>query len=41
MNVPEGFWHESGLICPWMTFEIILNFMKNLRLYNVHILEKF
>ena len=25
----------------WMTFEVILHFMKYLRLYNVYILKKF
>ena len=41
MNVIEWFWHKSGLIGPWMTFEVILCFMKKVRLYNVDILEKF
>ena len=37
------FWHKSGLICPWMTFEVILQVMKNLGLNDVivDILENF
>ena len=34
------FLHESGLILPWMTFEVILHLIKKLRLHKVDILEK-
>ena len=37
----ENFCHKSGLLRPWMNFEGILHFMKNLCLHNVDIPEKF
>ena len=33
--------NESGLILPWMTFEVILNMIKICVLKNFNILEKF
>ena len=40
-NVLEWFWHKGSLIWPWIPFKVILNFIKNLCLYNVDIFEKF
>jgi hypothetical protein len=37
--VLELFWHKSGLVRLWMTFEAILHFIKTLCLYNVDILD--
>ena len=37
-NVRDWFWHKSGLIWPWIAFEVILHLMKDLRLHNVGIL---
>ena len=37
----QKFWHKSGLILPLVTYEVILNFMKNLCLHNSDILQKF
>ena len=32
--------HNSGLIKPWMTFEAILHFLKDLCVHNVDVFEK-
>ena len=33
-------WHKSGLVWPWMTFEVLFHLTKMLRLHNVDIIEK-
>ena len=37
---PRIYCHIRGLLCPRMTFEAILHFIKKLRLYNVGIFFK-
>ena len=38
-KVLEWFWHKSGLLWHWITFEVKLQVIKNLRLHDVDILS--